>query len=120
MVDPEKLNRDPFIQRVMADVGQTPQADVLQSNTQKQQAPVDTLNDYNSIKLNASYADSIVLFQVGDFFEMFGEDAKQAAALLELNLTTRELPGTGRVEMCGIPAHSLERYVEKLRDKALM
>ena len=90
---------------------------VFQSNTQKQQAPVDTLNDYNSIKLNASYADSIVLFQVGDFFEMFGEDAKQAAALLELNLTTRELPGTGRVEMCGIPAHSLERYVEKLRDK---
>ena len=90
---------------------------MLQSNTQKQQAPVDTLNDYNSIKLNASYADSIVLFQVGDFFEMFGEDAKQAAALLELNLTTRELPGTGRVEMCGIPAHSLERYVEKLRDK---
>ena len=117
VVDPEKLNRDPFIQRVMADVGQTLQADVLQSNTQKQQAPVDTLNDYNSIKLNASYADSIVLFQVGDFFEMFGEDAKQAAALLELNLTTRELPGTGRVEMCGIPAHSLERYVEKLRDK---
>lgn len=117
VVDPEKLNRDPFIQRVMADVRQTPQADVLQSNTQKQQAPVDTLNDYNSIKLNASYADSIVLFQVGDFFEMFGEDAKQAAALLELNLTTRELPGTGRVEMCGIPAHSLERYVEKLRDK---
>lgn len=117
VVDPEKLNRDPFIQRVMADVGQTPQADVLQSNTQKQQAPVDTLNDYNSIKLNASYADSIVLFQVGDFFEMFGEDAKQAAALLELNLTTRALPGTGRVEMCGIPAHSLERYVEKLRDK---
>ena len=117
VVDPEKLNRDPFIQRVMADVGQTPQADVLQSNTQKQQAPVDTPNDYNSIKLNASYADSIVLFQVGDFFEMFGEDAKQAAALLELNLTTRELPGTGRVEMCGIPAHSLERYVEKLRDK---
>lgn len=117
VVDPEKLNRDPFIQRVMADVGQTPQADVLQSNTQKPQAPVDTLNDYNSIKLNASYADSIVLFQVGDFFEMFGEDAKQAAALLELNLTTRELPGTGRVEMCGIPAHSLERYVEKLRDK---
>lgn len=49
---------------------------------------------------------------------MFGEDAKQAAALLELNLTTRELPGTGRVEMCGIPAHSLERYVEKLRDQA--
>ena len=117
VVEPEKLNSNPFIQQVMSDVKSASQNDVFQSNTQKQQAPVDTPNDYNSIKLNASYADSIVLFQVGDFFEMFGEDAKQAAALLELNLTTRELPGTGRVEMCGIPAHSLERYVEKLRDK---
>ena len=117
VVEPEKLNSSPFIQQVMSDVESASQNDVFQSNTQKQQAPVDTPNDYNSIKLNASYADSIVLFQVGDFFEMFGEDAKQAAALLELNLTTRELPGTGRVEMCGIPAHSLERYVEKLRDK---
>lgn len=117
VVEPEKLNSNPFIQQVISDVESISQNDVFQSNTQKQQAPVDTPNDYNSIKLNASYADSIVLFQVGDFFEMFGEDAKQAAALLELNLTTRELPGTGRVEMCGIPAHSLERYVEKLRDK---
>ena len=117
VVEPEKLNSNPFIQQVMSDVESASQNDVFQSNTQKHQAPVDTLNDYNSIKLNASYADSIVLFQVGDFFEMFGEDAKQAAALLELNLTTRKLPGTGRVEMCGIPAHSLERYVEKLRDK---
>ena len=117
VVEPEKLNSSPFIQQVMSGVESASQNDVFQSNTQKQQAPVDTPNDYNSIKLNASYADSIVLFQVGDFFEMFGEDAKQAAALLELNLTTRELPGTGRVEMCGIPAHSLERYVEKLRDK---
>lgn len=117
VVEPEKLNSNPFIQQVMSDVESASQNDVFQSNAQKQQAPVDTPNDYNSIKLNASYADSIVLFQVGDFFEMFGEDAKQAAALLELNLTTRELPGTGRVEMCGIPAHSLERYVEKLRDK---
>ena len=117
VVEPEKLNSNPFIQQVMSDVESASQNDVFQSNTQKQQTPVDTLNDYNSIKLNASYADSIVLFQVGDFFEMFGEDAKQAAALLELNLTTRELPGTGRVELCGIPAHSLERYVEKLRDK---
>ena len=117
VVEPEKLNSNPFIQQVISDVENVSQNDVFQSNAQKQQAPVDTLNDYNSIKLNAYYADSIVLFQVGDFFEMFGEDAKQAAALLELNLTTRELPGTGRVEMCGIPAHSLERYVEKLRDK---
>ena len=72
-------------------------------------------NEYNSIK--EAHPDDIVLFQVGDFFEMYGEDAKQAAELLDLNLTTRAIPGAGRVEMCGIPSHNLEMYVEKLRDK---
>ena len=58
-----------------------------------------------------------VLYQVGDFFEMYGEDARQAELLLDLNLTSRNIPDVGRVTMCGIPAHSLEQYVEKLRDK---
>ena len=47
------------------------------------------------------------LYQVGDFFELYGEDAKEAAAELELHLTTRPVPGAGRIEMCGIPAHQL-------------
>ena len=72
-------------------------------------------NDYNAVK--EAHPDNIVLFQVGDFFEMYGEDAKQAAELLDLDLTTRAIPGAGRVEMCGVPAHDLEQYVEELRDK---
>ncbi len=72
-------------------------------------------NDYNAVK--EAHPDDIVLFQVGDFFELYGEDAKQAAELLEINLTTRNIPGAGRVEMCGVPSHNLEMYVEKLRDK---
>ena len=72
-------------------------------------------NDYNAVK--EAHPDNIVLFQVGDFFELYGEDAKQAAGLLDLNLTTRSIPGIGRVEMCGVPSHNLEMYVEKLRDK---
>ena len=72
-------------------------------------------NEYNSIK--EAHPDDIVLFQVGDFFEMYGEDAKQAATLLALNLTTSAIPGAGRVAMCGVPSHNLEMYVEKLRDK---
>ena len=71
--------------------------------------------DYNSIK--EAYPDNIVLYQVGDFFEMYGEDARQAALLLDMNLTTRNIPDVGRVEMCGVPAHILEKYVEELRDK---
>ena len=72
-------------------------------------------NDYNAVK--EAHPDDLVLFQVGDFFEMYGEDAKQAAELLNMNLTTRNIPGAGRVAMCGVPAHSLERYIEELRDK---
>ena len=72
-------------------------------------------NDYNAVK--EAHPDDIVLFQVGDFFELYGEDAKQAAELLNMNLTTRNIPGAGRVEICGVPSHNLEMYVEKLRDK---
>ncbi len=72
-------------------------------------------NDYNAVK--EAHPDDLVLFQVGDFFELYGEDAKQASDLLNMNLTTRNIPGAGRVEMCGVPSHNLEMYVEKLRDK---
>ena len=71
--------------------------------------------DYNSIK--EAHPDDIVLYQAGDFFEIYGEDARQAAELLDMNLTTRNIPDVGRVEMCGLPSHNLEMYVEKLRDK---
>ena len=81
----------------------------------ERELPTQAQIDYNSIK--EAHPDDIVLFQVGDFFELYGEDAKQAAELLALNLTTRAIPGAGRVEMCGVPSHNLEMYVEKLRDK---
>ena len=81
----------------------------------ERELPTQAQTDYNSIK--EAHPDDIVLFQVGDFFEIYGEDAKQTAELLDLNLTTREIPGAGRVEMCGVPSHNLEMYVEKLRDK---
>ena len=81
----------------------------------ERELPAQAQNEYNAIK--EAHPDDIVLFQVGDFFELYGEDAKQAAELLALNLTTRAIPGAGRVEMCGVPSHNLEMYVEKLRDK---
>ena len=81
----------------------------------ERELPTQAQTDYNAIK--EAHPDDIVLFQVGDFFEMYGEDAKQAAEMLDLNLTTRAIPGAGRVEMCGVPAHNLEMYVEELRDK---
>ena len=72
------------------------------------------MDAYNDIKHD--HPDDVVLFQVGDFFEMYGEDAKNAAKLLDLHLTTRPITGAGRVEMCGIPEHILEQSVEKIRE----
>ncbi|MGN0977753.1 MAG: helicase SNF2, partial [Faecousia sp.] len=69
--------------------------------------------EYNEIK--SAHPEDIVLYQVGDFFEIYGEDAKQAAPVLDLHLGTRPIPTGGRVDMCGIPAHQLEENLDKLR-----
>nr|WP_243149363.1 LPD11 domain-containing protein [Colidextribacter sp. OB.20] len=67
---------------------------------------------YNSIK--ERYHDSLVLYQVGDFFELYGEDAKTAALELDLTLTLRNIPEYGRLPMCGFPAHALEDNAAQL------
>ena len=72
-------------------------------------------NGYNDLK--AAHPDEIVLYQVGDFFELYGEDARAVADDLSLELTRRNLEGAGRVTMCGFPANDLGKYVEKLREK---
>ena len=94
----------------------TPEEKARFEQLQRQTAERSTAwNDYNAVK--EAHPDDLVLFQVGDFFELYGEDAKQAAELLDMNLTSRSIPGAGRVEMCGVPADRLEEYVESLRDK---
>ena len=70
---------------------------------------------YNTVK--EEHPDDIVLYQVGDFFEIYGEDAKLAADKLDLYKSTRNLPGIGRVDMCGFPANRLEERAEKLREE---
>ena len=71
--------------------------------------------EYNEIK--SAHPEDIVPYQVGNFFEIYGEDAKQAAPVLDLHLGTRPIPTGGRVDMCGIPSHQLEQYTEKLRNQ---
>ena len=79
------------------------------------QQPDSAVWEYNGVK--ERHPDDMVLYQMGDFFELYGEDAKEAAAELNINLTTRAIPSGGRVEMCGFPANQLEQIVEQLRDK---
>jgi len=70
------------------------------------------LAQYQAIK--REHADVILLFRLGDFYEMFGDDAKLAAEILNLTLTSREIGKGRRIPMCGVPHHAVERYVARL------
>ncbi|HBL37123.1 MAG TPA: DNA mismatch repair protein MutS, partial [Firmicutes bacterium] len=70
------------------------------------------LKQYKEIK--EEYADTILLFRLGDFYEMFLEDAEVASEVLEIVLTSREAGKGRRIPMCGIPYHAASGYIARL------
>ncbi len=80
-------------------------------------APTPALRQYQEAK--AAHPDCIVLFRLGDFFEMFAEDAVQAAPVLGVALTSRDFGHGGRVAMCGVPHHSVDSYIRRLLEAGL-
>lgn len=75
----------------------------------------DTYRAYSEIK--SANPDSLVLYQMGDFFEAYGADAQTVSEALELNLASRSIGGNQRTQMCGFPANRLETYVNMLLDR---
>lgn len=73
------------------------------------------IQQYLSIK--AQYKDAFLFFRLGDFYEMFFEDAKKASKELEITLTSRDGGGEERIPMCGVPYHSVENYISQLIEK---
>ena len=69
------------------------------------------------LKVKEQYEDTIILYRLGDFYEMFFEDAKTASRELELVLTGRDAGVEERVPMCGVPHHSVKGYIERLVDR---
>ncbi len=65
-------------------------------------------------EIKKQYPDTILMFRLGDFYEMFFEDAKTASAELELVLTGRDCGQEERAPMCGIPYHSCDSYIARL------
>lgn len=65
-------------------------------------------------EIKEQYEDTILLFRLGDFYEMFFEDAKIASRLLELVLTGRDCGQAERAPMCGVPYHSADSYIARL------
>ncbi|MGL4995725.1 MAG: DNA mismatch repair protein MutS, partial [Deefgea sp.] len=64
--------------------------------------------------LKADHTDKLVFYRMGDFYELFYDDAVKAARLLDITLTTRGSSAGEPIKMCGIPFHSLEPYLAKL------
>ena len=73
------------------------------------------MQQYMDIKEN--YKDCILFFRLGDFYEMFFEDAKLASKELELTLTGKSCGQEERAPMCGVPFHAAESYIAKLVEK---
>jgi len=65
-------------------------------------------------RVKDQHPDKLVLFRMGDFYEMFGEDARTASELLEIALTTRDRNKADPMPMCGVPYHALEVYLGRL------
>ncbi len=70
------------------------------------------MRQYLAIK--ADYPDMLVFYRMGDFYELFFDDARRAAALLDITLTSRGKSGGNAVPMAGVPYHAVEAYLQKL------
>ncbi len=73
------------------------------------------MEQYRAIK--EQHSDAILFFRLGDFYEMFFEDARTASRELEIVLTARDGGAAGKVPMCGVPFHSADTYIAKLIEK---
>ena len=66
------------------------------------------------LKIKSEYQDCLLFFRLGDFYEMFFEDAKEASRVLEITLTKRDAKKENPIPMCGVPYHSADSYIETL------
>lgn len=84
--------------------------DVIKYLSMSELTPV--MKQYSNIK--EKYKDCILMFRLGDFYEMFGEDAKTASKILQIALTSRDKSKEEPVPMCGFPHFASETYITKL------
>ena len=66
------------------------------------------------LRLKAQYPDILLFYRMGDFYEMFYDDAERASRLLDLTLTTRGASAGAPIKMAGVPYHAVDQYLAKL------
>src|SRR3954469_23048057 len=65
-------------------------------------------------EIKSQAGDALLLFRMGDFYELFGDDAVEAAKILEITLTSRDKNRPNPMPMAGVPHHSVQGYIQKL------
>ncbi len=76
--------------------------------------PIHTPMMRQYLGIKSDYPDMLVFYRMGDFYELFYDDAKRAASLLDITLTARGKSGGNAIPMCGVPYHAVEGYLAKL------
>lgn len=106
-------------------VKENPMNDHLKVAVQPEKEKQITKRDYSRyspvmqeyFKIKDEHPDTIILFQIGDFYEAMGDDAVTVSQALRLHNTTRRITNTERIDMCGFPSHRLETYADMLLDR---
>lgn len=80
----------------------------------KNEQPKHTPMMVQYLALKAKHPNTLLFYRMGDFYELFYEDAEKAARLLDITLTTRGQSAGVPIKMCGVPFHSLEHYLARL------
>lgn len=75
-------------------------------------APTPMMAQYLALKAEA--ADCMLFYRMGDFYELFFDDAKLASGILDIALTARGEHGGEKIPMCGVPAHAMDGYLARL------
>jgi DNA mismatch repair protein MutS len=84
----------------------------MTDNTDKPVAHTPMMQQY--LRIKADYHDTLVFYRMGDFYELFFDDAKKGAELLSITLTARGNSAGEPIPMCGLPYHAAEGYIAKL------
>ncbi len=71
------------------------------------------------LRIKAEYPDTLLFYRMGDFYELFFEDAEKASELLGITLTSRSKSSPNPIKMAGVPFHSINQYIRKLIDLSL-
>ena len=84
--------------------------DLYAPHTIKQQTPM--MQQY--LKIKSEHRDILLFYRMGDFYELFFDDAKRAAQLLDISQTQRGKAGGDPIPMAGVPYHAVENYLARL------